>query len=977
MLRRVCVRLRTNLSQPGEAIFNTAPPELEINRSSIFRNLARKAAETFGVSEKLRGQRGFLTFDGPLADKDTYDYCETGQGTESATTTILKHAVQQLKEPSASKAEGHSAEAPSPFVVNLPNRKEIHGHTLRDPYWYLEDPGSRERRRYISREQEHWKHADERYDFTSMKLQLNMEADSRMVCSTRSGGFDTGEERIGDFIYFTRTAGDDTAAVNDVSFYRKRLGQADSLGEELINPNELRRQFGYASCTVGVCRVSSNGQYLAYTLSVEGGDRYICHLKSVDNASLFHVIRAQNIVSIEFGSGNHFFYTECNELNRPYRVMCQEIQPGLLPEPFEVYRDDDEEFFVDVRRTKDSQWLVVGSDSKSKGTLAVLPASYPYIPSELVPLFQDGKPREICGKEAWGWLEHHEGNFIMVTNSGNCPNYKIVFARAEEVLLHGLKMKADRWKTLVPHDPNTQIIDVDIFKTHLCIFDNTFRFQRPQQIRVLDIRGGLDNSLDRTQDVALNFPPLTHLTPGLNRNWEQDSINFSYSSIIQPVKECVFNFQTVTNPATAKLLSPTALYTQRQHELFTPWDYQWPYSVQREMVTGHDGAQIPLTLFHKRDINVEEISDYDPVPNAPKRCLIIAYGAYGDSPPLHFQLLPYVWLLRRRWVIAFAHIRGGGEKGLPWAEAGRGRKKMNSVRDFISCCEFLSYAGYTTPSRLVASGASAGAVPIAAAMNMRGNELFDMALLRAPFLDIANTMLNPDLPLSLAEREDWGDPLNSKEDLEAILEYDPYQNISNNVTYPSMMISTCLDDERVPASNALKYVARIREARAAQGSAVDPIKEPILLRCATVGGHNYWNEWMQVGEEIGLLQVKYWLGSAMRKVDDMDTMSQATAAFETGLMDHDDARQIHVKWEAYEQERSDYMMKLNNATWDPNFRQLKAEKEQYFWHQTGSEQQQAQQSGGHGFNAHPGAADGGDADFFRAKQAGQRGRTAA
>lgn len=150
---------------------------------------------------------------------------------------------------------------------------------------------------------------------------------------------------------------------------------------------------------MGTCRVSEAGRYLAYALSVERGNRYISHIRSIDYASLLHVIRGSSIVSIELGSGNTFYYTESNDLNRPYCVIMQEIRRGILKPPTEIYVDNDGLFFVDVRKTKDNQCITITSVSKLNGNVSVLPASFLIVPRELKSFFTDMQPVEIAGKK--------------------------------------------------------------------------------------------------------------------------------------------------------------------------------------------------------------------------------------------------------------------------------------------------------------------------------------------------------------------------------------------------------------------------------------------------------------------------------------------------------------------------------------------------------------------------------------------------
>jgi oligopeptidase B len=807
----------------------------------------------------------------------------------------------------------------------------LHGKTLKpDPFHYMEDLFDKRTIEACKAEAKHFAMCDMKYDFKYHKARLWLEAESKIVVSSREGGFDKGEERIGDYIYYTRQI---TPLTPEIGFYRKFFGQIDLLGEELINPTELMQQFGYAECEIGVCRVSQNGALLAYTLSVEGGDRYLCHVRTLDNASIFHVIRGPNIISIEFGSGDQFYYTECNDLNRPYRVMMQRMSPGLLDPPVEIYRDDDESFFVDVRKTKDNKYMIFSSDSKVSGCIKVLPASYPNVPPSLRSFFPGKQLITISTKESWSWLEHYDGNFVMVT-SDKGPNFRIVYCRAEVALKHGLKAE---WKELIAMQPDVQISDVDLFDGKLIIYECHFKFERVNFVRIVDLsNGGLDKaaSTPRSSDALLHFPPLTALTPGLNKNFNQDTCDLMFSSICQPVKECIYNLQMKLNEGQCRAQPPHSLFAQRQAEQFTPWDYQWEYSIYRDVCVSSDGTQIPITIVQRRDAYVEELTDFDPVADNPKHCLMYVYGAYGEVPSMHFQLTPYMWLLRRRWTIAFAHVRGGGERP-GWAEAGKGQNKINSVNDFIACCEHMVQNGYTTADKMVAMGSSAGCFPIAAAMNVRGDTLFRAALLRAPFVDVINTMVDPDLPLSLAEREDWGDPLNSPADLEALLKIDPYTNINDRVNYPAMFVSTALDDDRVPPWNALKYVAKLRQQRCARN--VDPVQVPLILRCRNRGGHTCWSETRETCEELAWLANLLDLEGAARSVTDMDTMTQTSNLHQSGLIDADDAQKVYLRWAEWEHEMQDFDRKLQKMTFEPNFRKVSTKKSPYFWVPQGEE----------------------------------------
>ncbi|EPY19398.1 oligopeptidase B protein [Strigomonas culicis] len=520
---------------------------------------------------------------------------------------------------------------------------------------------------------------------------------------------------------------------------------------------------------------------------------------------------------------------------------------------------------------------------------------------------------------------------MVVSDKG--PNFRIKYIREEMALKQGGDAE---WKELVPYRDDVQITDVDVFKSSIIVYENHFKFERQQHIRVIKCEEGIEAAArtPRDHDVVIHFPPLSSVTPGLNKNFDQDSFSFIYSRITQPSRDCVYKFDSNMTAEKAKLCAPDAIFTQRQADQFTPWDYMWPYSMYRDVCVSEDGTEIPITICQRRDAYIQEATDFEAQPNSPKHCLIYVYGSYGEVPSMHFQLAPYMWMIRRRWTVAFAHVRGGGE--LPgWADQGRGETKIKTTQDFIACCEHMVKMGYTKPELMVAAGTSAGCVPIAAAMNMRGCGLFGNALLRSPFLDVINTMIDPELPLSLAEREDWGDPLNNKKDLDLLKQYDPYYNINDRVIYPGMVVSACLDDDRVPAWNALKYVAKLRHQRLRKG--VDPVARPLVLRVRSSGGHYFWGETDNICEEIAFLCSQLDLEGAGKVLNDMDVMTHMHNLTATGVMDHEDQQKIFLKWDNWERERIDYHVKLHNFDWEPNFRKVKAEKEPFFWVPTDKE----------------------------------------
>lgn len=244
---------------------------------------------------------------------------------------------------------------------------------------------------------------------------------------------------------------------------------------------------------------------------------------------------------------------------------------------------------------------------------------------------------------------------------------------------------------------------------------------------------------------------------------------------------------------------------------FDPSDFV----LKQVQVPAKDGTKVPMTLVHRKDLDL----------NGQNPTIIKVYGAYGHNLETGFELEDALYLMRD-WVIALAHVRGGGELGLGWYESGRQQNKKNSFTDFVSCAKWLITNKYTKPEVLVAYGASAGGLPVAVAINENPG-LFKAVCLKMPFIDVVNSMRNEDLPLTLHEAEEWGDIKNS-DAFASIYNWDPYHNIRQQ-SYPAMNITSAFHDLRVPVWNQLRYVSRLRASKTND--------EEILLRVDTTFGH--------------------------------------------------------------------------------------------------------------------------------------------
>ena len=366
---------------------------------------------------------------------------------------------------------------------------------------------------------------------------------------------------------------------------------------------------------------------------------------------------------------------------------------------------------------------------------------------------------------------------------GGAKNFRVMSAP--------LAAPAD-WTEFVPHDPAVMREDMDFFMSHAVISE---REGGLEQLRVIALGSG---------DTHLIAFPEPAYSVHLDANPEFDTplVRYQYQSLITPASVYDYNM----TDATQTLLKQTPVlggYDPAQ------------YVSERFHATASDGTRIPISLVSKRGTLRDG--------HAP--LYLQGYGSYGFSYPVSFSLAR-LSLLDRGVSVAIAHIRGGGELGEDWREAGKLRLKRNTFTDFIACAEHLIAEKYTSSDRLAIQGGSAGGLLMGAVINQRP-DLFHAVLSQVPFVDVLNTMLDDTLPLTIGEYLEWGNP-NLADDYAYMKTYCPYTNIAAQ-NYPAMLVKTSLNDSQVMYWEAAKYIAKLR--------AQAPGPNPLLLKTNMGAGH--------------------------------------------------------------------------------------------------------------------------------------------
>ncbi|OHC14754.1 MAG: peptidase S9, partial [Pseudomonadales bacterium GWC2_63_15] len=452
------------------------------------------------------------------------------------------------------------------------------------------------------------------------------------------------------------------------------------------------------------------------------------------------------------------FYGELDETHRPHKIYRHRLgETGSS----EVYHDPDGRFFVHCYRTSSERQLVILSHSKTTSEAWVLSADEPEGQwTCLAPRQEDHEyfPDHGLHQGQWSWL-------IRSNQAG------INFA-----LYHASEAQPERehWQELVPHDDEVMLEDVSLNAEAITLT------LRESGLPVIEVRP------QGVQPYRLQLPDAAYSLH------VQNSLEFT-STVIR------LRYEALNRPAQIRQLT-LADGTQevlKETPVEGPFDAD-AYESRRIWATAQDGTQIPISLVGRRD------SFGKPAP-----LYLYGYGAYGHSLDPWFSHAR-LSLLDRGFVFAIAHVRGGGDLGEAWYRAGKLEHKPNTFSDFIASAEQLLADGYTTSERLAISGGSAGGLLIGAVLNMRP-ELFGAAVAEVPFVDVLNTMLNADLPLTVTEYDEWGDP-NQPEVHQRIKAYAPYENIRAQA-YPSLLAVAGYNDSRVQYWEAAKWVAKLRATR--------------------------------------------------------------------------------------------------------------------------------------------------------------------
>ncbi|WIM70558.1 S9 family peptidase [Corynebacterium suedekumii] len=653
-----------------------------------------------------------------------------------------------------------------PVAPRTPIVREFHGHSFTDNYEWLRDKESAETIAYLEAENAYTE--QQTADIADLTETIYTEIKSRIKETDMSVPV-----RAGDYWYYGRTIEGKNYGLSCripvsegqdpwVAPVIPEDGEVE--GEQiLLDLNELAE--GYEFFSLGASSVTTSGRYLAYSVDTAGDERFDLHVKDLETGELLDDHLTDVFYGATWAGEEHLFYQRVDEAWRPDTVWRHRI--GTDPsEDVCVYREDDEHFFTGVGVTRCETYLIIEAASKITSETRVLELDNP-----------EGEFRVLWPRESG--VEYSVDHAVVggesrwvVTHNATGPNFEV-----GECSVDTLPPLRDL-HVLIPHSDEVRIEGVDTYR------DFIVAAYRRGAIGRLSIMELVDGGYGQFTELKFDEELYTAGSSG-NPEWDAPVIRLSYGSFTTPAR--LYDYRVATGER-------TLLKEQEVRGGYNREDY----TAYRLWATAPDGEQVPISVVHRADLDL----------TSPRGCVLYGYGSYESSIDPGFSI-SRLSVMDRGMIFAVAHVRGGGEMGRGWYDNGKQLTKKNTFTDFIACADELIATGLTASDRLVAEGGSAGGMLMGAVANLAGDRFAGIQAI-VPFVDPLTSMLKPELPLTVTEWDEWGDPFHDPAVYEYMASYAPYENVEAK-DYPDILAVTSINDTRVLYVEPAKWIARLRE----------------------------------------------------------------------------------------------------------------------------------------------------------------------
>jgi oligopeptidase B len=690
-------------------------------------------------------------------------------------------------------ATNESSQPQPPVAARRPVEHRLHGDLRTDDYAWLREKDNPEVIQYLEAENAYTKAVLRPTEAFQEKLYQEMlsriqQTDLTVPYQVRGYFYFTKTLEGKQYPFHYRKADNDPSAVGP-QHVAPQLGTQSS-EELLLDLNALAE--GHSFLGLGAFEVSDDNQLLAYSTDSTGFRQYTLEIKDLRTGELLP-FRAERVTSAAWAADNRsLFYTvEDAVTKRSHRLYRHTLgDPG--PDPL-LFEETDERFRIEIERTRSGAYLLLLVASHTTSEVRYLPAGDPSDQFQLI------APREDTHEY---YADHHpnfaatqNGSssadvFLIRTNSGG-RTFRLVSASVSDP-------QRSNWLELIPNRPAVMLSAALPFRSHLVLFE---RKDGLPFLRVIPLLRHSNNLLEASYRINFNEPAY-NAAPGMNPEFEQTHFRYSYESFVTP--RSIFDFDVSSRQSNLR----------KQQPVLGGYDATL-YASERLHSVAPDGTRIPITIVYRKDTPRDGTAPL----------LLYGYGSYGLSMPVNFSS-NRLSLLDRGVIYAIAHVRGGGELGKPWHDAGRMHQKKNTFADFIASAEHLIALRFTSNKKLIIEGGSAGGLLMGAVSNLRP-DLFHAVISHVPFVDVLNTMLDASLPLTVGEYEEWGNP-QIAEDYFYIKSYCPYTNVEPK-PYPAMLVKAGLNDSQVMYWEPAKYVAKLRRLKTDSNA--------LLFKVNTGAGH--------------------------------------------------------------------------------------------------------------------------------------------
>jgi oligopeptidase B len=566
--------------------------------------------------------------------------------------------------------------------------------------------------------------------------------------------------------YYTRTEKGKAYPI-----FCRRKGSPDAPEEVYLDQNALAQ--GKKFHALGGVDISPDGAKLIYLEDLTAFREYTLYVKDLTSGKILESIKRVWNGTAWADDNKTFFYITPDKAKRGDTVW-RHVLGTPSSQDVQVFKEDNVLYDVDVSRSRSDKYVFITDNGFTSSEWRAIPTANPNAAPRII------APRRPNVEYS---VEHGGDYFYLVTND-NARNFKIVRAADRDGDLE--------WSDWSPPSEQTFVAGLDVFEKFAVVVE---RRDGLPKLRVVDL------ATSQSRDIA--FPEESYgVRPTGNPEFKTDIYRFNYSSFITP--SSTFDFNVTTGERSLR----------KQQEIPSGFDPS-RYEVQRRMAPARDGVQVPVSILMKKGTAIDGSTPL----------FLYAYGSYGITMEATFNS-NVLSLVDRGMTFAIAHVRGGQEMGRPWYDDGKMMKKKNTFNDFIDVAEYLVKSGYTKSDRLAANGGSAGGLLMGAVANMRP-DLFKVIVADVPFVDVINTMLDASLPLTAQEWEQWGNPKDAAA-FAYMRSYSPYDNVEKK-GYPTMLVTTSLNDSQVMYWEPAKWVAKLR--------AMKTDKNPLYLKINMAGGH--------------------------------------------------------------------------------------------------------------------------------------------